>query len=680
MKRAQTPVIFLAVLAALAALGLVWLVARPRAFAPEPTPFPVTISSATSGVQHWFVETTQAGGVWLGPETLQAIGLDSQAETPPTLRLSWDSQELPYLLQRGQAGWELFFFAPEHRARYTTRTAYELELGLPGSAMASQTAAPGATAPGLFTFHYEEAMRYLPQATTDSPWFGEALYAPAETTRVIPLPDAAPGPISVTVRLWSHTNFQPYPDHRLRLKWDGAVMGEWDWNGRGMQTFTAAWELDAPASAHELALETPALTDSGIAVVWLDAVDVTYARAPRTGGLYQATGSAFEVPAGYLVLDVSAPLAPTLLESAAGAVETTPGTVYWIGTPEAAPQIWVRPAESLDMGGLAAADYLAIAPAAFHSALQPLLAHRQSQGLVPMLVTPQAIYDTFGAGVPDPAAIQALTRELPALRYLLLVGDASIEPGGYDGDVGALRVVAPLTRTTIVGETAADGWLGADAAGRPVVAVGRLPVTTAEELAALVAKTIAWETADTPLTPLFLNDNEAEFVSTIELMTGLVPGGAAAQRIDMGEAASRETLLQALNQGRMWLNYNGHGSLVRFGDEGVLTVDDGGAWRQTALVTAWSCLAAHYTHPTQNSMAEMWLRQPTGGAVAFLGPVGETTTFEQRPFLEAFYAALAEQPRLGLAWLRALQIEGGSADVRWGFVLLGDPALLVQME
>jgi hypothetical protein len=77
-------------------------------------------------------------------------------------------------------------------------------------------------------------------------------------------------------------------------------------------------------------------------------------------------------------------------------------------------------------------------------------------------------------------------------------------------------------------------------------------------------------------------------------------------------------------------------------------------------------------------MAEVWLTQPKGGAAAFLGPVGETTTAEQRPFAEAFYQALEEHPRLGDAWLHAQQQEFGASDVRWGFVILGDPALYVR--
>ncbi len=138
-------------------------------------------------------------------------------------------------------------------------------------------------------------------------------------------------------------------------------------------------------------------------------------------------------------------------------------------------------------------------------------------------------------------------------------------------------------------------------------------------------------------------------------------------------------MLGVLRQGPVWLNYTGHGSLTLLGDEGVLTVEDDGAWREPALAVAWTCLAAHFIHPLQDSMAEAWLRTSRGGAVAFLGPTGETASGEQEPFARAFYQAPMEAERLGDAWLAALQT-GGSPDVMWGFVLLGDPALRLRRE
>lgn len=292
------------------------------------------------------------------------------------------------------------------------------------------------------------------------------------------------------------------------------------------------------------------------------------------------------------------------------------------------------------------------------------------------LVDPQAIYDALGDGRPHPAAIRALVQELPTLRYLLVVGDGSLEPGGYDGEAGALRVVVPLTRTAILGETPADALLGVDAQGQPAVAVGRFPAATRREVAAIVEKTLRWEDVqELPAALLAYDGDEATFAELSGELAPYVPGSDA-RSVSAGQAGGREELLDVLDRGTVWLNYVGHGSLTRLDDQGLLLLED--EWREPALVVAWTCLAGHFVHPLQDSIGETWLRAPRGGAVAFLGPVGETTTGEQTPFARAFYSALEEETRLGDAWLAALQA-GGSEDVMWGYVLLGDPALQISL-
>ncbi len=644
---------------------------------PTPAPIQAVPGDVEPGV--WFVDVAQAGGVWLEPETLRALGLDPQAEAAPVLRLSWSDDELSYLPLSTEQGWGVLFYAPERATRYTQQTSFRLEPGVAGPHMSSEESPSPVGTPeaGLFSARWEQNRRYLPQATLTAPWFWEPLYAPGEIAHTVVLTSALPGPLTATLSLWSHTSLSPTPDHRLRLQWDGETVGEWEWAGRGMQRLTATWDEAQPGGEHTLTIETPA-TSEGVAVVWIDGWEITY-RRPAEQGVYLAAGSSLAVTASSArVLDVTEPLAPVDLGIAEGAaVGAVAGRRYWVGIPE--PPRSLRPASRVDLASLAGVTYLAIAPAAFQPALQPLLDHRQGQGLTAAAVTPQAVYDTFGGGRPDPDAIRALAQQLPDLRYLLLVGDASVEPGGYDGEAGALQVVTPFTRTTILGETPADALLGIDGEGRPAVAVGRFPVESAAEVTALVEKTLRWETGDATPAPLLLNDDEPEFVALLDEIAPLIPGGETVPRIDMGDAGSREELLEALNRGPTWLNYSGHGSLTRLGDEGILTVEDGAVLKEPLLGVAWTCLAAYFAHPTQISMVETWLRQPQGGAVAFLGPVGETMTFEQQPFAEAFYRALEEEGggRLGDAWLAALQSAGGSDDVRWGFVILGDPALRI---
>ncbi len=634
----------------------------------------------------WFVETDQEGGYWLGPETLLSLGVDPKGESPPSLRLSLADQQVPYLPLHAEKGWGLFFFASDHSTRYTQRTAFRLETGLPGETMPTgePPTAASSTGDGLATVHWEEDERYFPQADTDIPWLWEPIHAPGAVTHTVTLPDALPGPITMTLQLWSHTSsHSANPDHSLRTKWDGQTVGEWKWDGQGMQALTASWQEGQPDGEHTLIIETPALPDAPVATVWIDGWDMTYRQPVRAdGSIWAAEGTALRVEGvepGVHLLDVTEPSAPQDLGPipADGTVGTIPGRRYWAGNPEKALEpLAIRAARQVTMDGLEDVAYLALAPLDFHAPLQPLLELRRNQAIEAEVIDVQAIYDTFGSGQPSPEAIQALVRSLPNLRYLLLVGDGTAEPGGYDGEAGALRVVAPLARTTVVGEIPADGLLGTDEEGQTIAAVGRFPAASADQVGIMVEKTIDWENNEQPLAALVLSDDEQEFSAVAEEIVTLLPEGVPAQSVDAGSATSREDALAALKQGPTWLNYTGHGSLTILCDEGVLTIEDGESWGEPALVTAWTCLAAHFVHPAQDSIGEAWIRAPRSGAVAFLGPVGETTTGEQKPFIHAFYTALKEGDRLGDAWVAALQA-GGSQDVALGYTLLGDPALRI---
>ena len=680
---------------------------------------PVPTPAVDPGV--WFVEVEREGGCWLDPETLQTLGADPLGETPPPLRLSWAGRPVPYLPLRTEEGWGLFFFAPDRSTRYTRRTAFRLEVGATGEVMPLEEPPAAASSPagGLASLRWEEDRRYLPQADAESPWFWEPLYAPGAVTHTLTLTGALSGPVTVTLHLWSHTAFPANPDHLLRLRWDSRTVGEWEWDGQGMQHLTASWEEGQPEGEHTLAIETPRVPGVDVALVWLDGWDVTYRRrVEASGAVWQAEGATLRVEEtgpGVRLLDVTDPFSPLNLDlvPAGGTVKVVPAHRYWVGKPEEVPgPLAVRPVRAVgQVANLSYLSYLALAPPEFHASLQPLLEHRRSQGLEAAVVDIQAVYDIFGSGRPDPEAVRTLVQSLPALRYLLLVGDGTAEPWGYDGEAGALRVVAPLTRTTRLGETPADSLLGTGrqgrpfdcalrqaqdiAQGRPVVPVGRFPAASPDEVTAMVGKTIRWETQEHPPAVLLLSDDEPEFAALVEEIASLLPAGSQVQRLDAGDDGSRAEALEALSGGPVWLNYAGHGSLTLLGDEGLLTVEDGETWREPALVVAWTCLAAHFIHPTQASMAEVWLRSPRGGAVAFLGPVGETTTGEQEPFVEAFYRALLEKERLGDAWLAALRLcpstgsghrsgqalqENGSQDVAWGYVLLGDPALRLRLE
>ncbi len=623
-----------------------------------------------------YLDFATPGPARLDADALRILGLDPQAATPPNLHLTWRDQPIPVLPWRGAQGWEVFFNVPAGATRYFPYTTlhWDREAAsptLPTQAPEDTQAQPETTV--WTTLHLEQDTRYLPQATTDIPWFWQVLYAPASFTPDLSLPEWAPGPMSVTVRLWSHSsNPSLDPDHQAELYWGDELVQSWTWDGTGMQTLSATWEARQPAS---LRLETPAL--QGItSVVFLDALDVRYTTpAQATGHVWQASGGALRLPPVQdeaLLLDVTDPLAPIRLHPwNPQALGVHPGHSYWLGQHhQAQTPVRIRATTPLTVPA-AKTDYLVIAPEAFHTALAPLLEARQREGLKVALVSPQAVYDAYSYGYPDPEALRTFITSLPALRYALLVGDGSAAVDGYTGEAGALRIVTPYVRTIFVGETPADGWLGANTEGQPRVAIGRWPAQTPADVATIVAKTLAWEANGAQKT-LWVSDKEQEFLA---MLAGLprILSDLPAEAIDVAaDANATQRLLEALNSAPAWVTYAGHGSLTQLSQDTLLSYQD--TWKQPAVFVTWTCLSAYFSHPQQEGMGELWLRQPQGGVVAFIGPTGETTTPEQTSYAQAFYLALQEHPRLGDAWVATLKA-GSSSDVRWGFVLLGDPAL-----
>jgi hypothetical protein len=636
----------------------------------------------------WFVEVEREGGYWLGPDILRKLDIDPLGKAPPPVRLSWSHQKVPHLPLRTKKGWGVFFFAADRSTRYTRRTAIRLGVGFEGERMVSEEPSSASPSPetGLATLHWEEDQRYLPQTDAQIPWVWERINTPGSISHAIELPDALPGTVSVTLDVWSHTSSAADPDHLLWLKWDGEIVGEWKWDGQGMQHLTASWYETSPEGTHTLDIEAPALPDVQVATVWVDGWEITVPqRTSANGGVWQATGAALHIESTNeesRMLDVTDPLLPQDLGliPSDGIVGTIPGHRYWIGNPtQALEPPAVRPTRKIDVDSLTGVTYLAVAPLQFHAPLQPLLDHHRNQGLTADVVDVNAVYDTFGNGLPDPEAIRLLVQRLPDLRYLLLVGDGTAEPGGYDGQDGALRVVVPLVRTTMLGETPADVLLGADQEGQPTVAVGRFPATSTREVQAMVDKTLRWESGPSLPAALIVSDDEPEFASVSRDIADALPEGMPLRQVDAGDEQSRAEALETLREGPTWVNYTGHGSLTLLCDEGTLRLEDGESWDDPAVMVAWTCLAGHFIHPKQDSIGEAWMRIPRGGVAAFLGPVGETTTGEQVPYARVFYTNLREEGRLGDAWLAALQ-QGSSQDVVWGYTILGDPALRVYQK
>lgn len=154
-------------------------------------------------------------------------------------------------------------------------------------------------------------------------------------------------------------------------------------------------------------------------------------------------------------------------------------------------------------------EYVVISHGSLLEPLEPLIQHRRNQSLACLLVDVDHIYNEYSDGMTSPQAIRDFVDELleesgtsnTKLRYVFLVGDATYD---YRQIIGQKVNLVPTFYREYseyadnrMPSVAYDDYfvLGSDGGetGVPQVAVGRLPISDADELKGFVGKLIAFE-------------------------------------------------------------------------------------------------------------------------------------------------------------------------------------------
>ncbi len=693
-------------------------------------------------------QTIAAVKLVIGEDGLYSLSLDALRNTglavtdAAGLSLSVDGR--PVALERvgeDEQAAVRFYGRANRRPGQSYRNVYRLAAGQ-GSA-AAQPAPPPADAnltdTGWVTVRAEEQKRYLPDAEPGGDrWFWTSLFAPADFEIPFAIVDPLPAEGLLRLRLWAESMAPVNPDHRIILTMNDVALGETTWDGRG----THLVELPLPAGLlkpgeNRLKLTAPGDTGAPADSVLVDWAEVTYQRplvagaAPlEFGG--QASGFRVALTAGRLqpddlaVWDVTDPAQPQPLTGYAiadGALRFgSDGTArrYVValkdGLLQPASIAGVAPGSLPGWPG--GADVIVVTAPEFREALQPLIAAREKAGLRVAVLDAAAVYDAFSRSRPDPSAIRDLVQyaranwSAPAPAYLLLVGDASYDPSGYLAGAEKDIIPAQFIATTYTGWTASDVWYAlpptvfegdgitlkaGDAAPslKPVMAVGRLPAQTSEQVRAMVAKTLAYEQGNAAAgwrrqAILPADNDDPDFLVEAQAFGARLTGFQAEVAPVTGDgSAARTAVLGAFDAGVGLMGYTGHGSVTLWAQEGILKVEDVPALKngdRLPVVFTVTCLSGFFVHPSTVSLGEALVRHAGGGAVAALVPSGAALLADQRPLSQALADALAIRPggqdnaaRLGDAVLQAqtsvTDQTAGVREVLLTFNLLGDPTL-----
>jgi hypothetical protein len=325
-------------------------------------------------------------------------------------------------------------------------------------------------------------------------------------------------------------------------------------------------------------------------------------------------------------------------------------------------------------------DYVVVTHRAFEAQARRLAEHRAAtDGLRPLVVTTEQVYNEFASGNPDMRAVRDFMKflydraptaaELP--RYLLLFGDghfnyrllpnlAARDPGPPDPwFVTTYQTENMVSRTFsytsddyygLMGDS--EGRWEEDRSGgqRVDLAVGRFPVRTPQEAATVVDKVLRYEGPETRgdwrTRFTFVGDDQfpnawdddlhvfnadvpaqlAQAVDptvTLDKIYGpaypLVVGARGRQRPQMTQA-----IREGIERGTLVWNYSGHGSPTRLGDEDYVTDDLVASLDNPDRLSVWvtaTCSFGKFDMDHEQSLAERVLLRAGGGSVAMLTTV-----------------------------------------------------------
>ena len=640
------------------------------------------------------VMVTGTGLFKVTPDTLASLGWND--ETPLTLTMN--EELIGYQRHEGA----LFFYLPERvYARYSNQHALWLRRD-----EASQEEADPSTGSGikpdetpLTTVIAERRLTGYDKYNSNyvgDPWFWRTLLAPANETHEVNTPGRQAGSVVVTVRAAGSTKVM----HKLTVALNDQEVGTLEWSGQTRHEESFTVELPA-GEMIAINLEVPQ-GEGGFDISLLDEVIVHYPSQPlATEGVFKGMASASGVAQFDQLSDdiVAWQIEPKirLLPTGSEGVFLPAKEPVVVIERELAQPTSVERVENTEIAR-EGADYVAIVVPELAEATEPLLAFHREQGLSTVTFSPQQVYDAYSAGTVDPLAIRTLLAEAEKSwkikpRFVLLVGDSTYDPAGYQHDLPPTYLPSPFINTVFGGETVSDNLIAdIDEDGYPDMALGRLPARSTEQLETIINKIIDYSqkpaSGDWQERVLFTADGREDlFKNTSEqLRTDLADNINAVTVYPEAASDPMSQILPALNEGSLIVNYIGHGSVQQWGRDQLLTVDVASELNNGQRLPVFinmTCLTGLFSHPSEESLAETLLWAQNGGAIAAIAPSSLTLPNNQKPLNAALLKELlsTENLTVGEALMRAKQSvplgNNNQQDIVATFNLLGDPALLI---
>ena len=386
-------------------------------------------------------------------------------------------------------------------------------------------------------------------------------------------------------------------------------------------------------------------------------------------------------------------------------------------------------------GVTGAPDYVVVTHPLFADQARRLAERRRTRdGLEPVVVTTDQVYNEFASGAPDMRAVRDYMKFLydrvpadAAPRYLLLFGDGHFDFRNIRSRTP--NYVLPYETENMFNRSASytsDDYFGlldddegdwTDGTVQVLdVGIGRLPVRSVADAQTVVNKIVRYEDPATfgDWRNVFTFVADDQFPNPWDSDLHVLNADVTADRTQAADSSVTlekiygpayplrrtargnrrpqmvEDIEQGINRGTLVWNYSGHGSHERLGDEDYLTEDLvdrlDNADRLPVFVTV-TCSVGKFDIPDEQSLAEQVLLRAGGGGVAMLTTVRLVYTGANPSDDNNFGLSIrlgqrlverepdGRPARLGDALRRTKEDVASSGINSRKFNLLGDPAM-----
>ncbi|MEA2570292.1 MAG: hypothetical protein QOI24_2293 [Acidobacteriota bacterium] len=663
------------------------------------------------------IYTTQEGWYRLTRATMTAAGFDPGSDARG-LALYTSGIEQPLIVSDGGDG-KLdatdaieFYATPLDAISTGVRTYWlRLEKSKGGGRIDTSKTKGGDPLTGSIAFTYERKDRAVFVAAITNNGEGDNFFGPI----VMPIPATQPltvGNLDPTfggnARLELTLQGTTHPAvHNVAVSLGGHDLGTATFADQQQQTFT----FDFPQSW--LAAGTNTLTLQSLGG-WSDisvgaSTRLTYQHLlSADDGALEATlqgGRAVTVggftAAGVRALDVTNSIAPIELETVVAPQGSGYAATFTPAGSGARVVLVFQPSRVLAPAELAAnrpstlsaakgADLVIISNSAFMAAASTLQPVREREGTATVVVDVEDVYDEFGFGIRSPKAIRTFlataAKWKTAPRYVMLVGDASIDPRNYLHSGAYDFVPTKLIATTLI-KTASDDWFADfNDDGIAEMAVGRVPVRTAADAARYFAKLTGRGTPSGTWSndAVLVADHptDYDFAEVTTSLAALLPPTMTSSTIDFARTPTPyDDLVNAMMRGSLIVDYIGHASAEMW-SEGVFgsaTADNLQNGSRLPFVVSMSCLNGYFHDIYTRSLAEALIGSQNGGAIAVWASSSLTQPDQQALMNRELFRRLFAAPHVALGdAVRGAKSAASDPDVRKSWIFFGDPSMTLR--